>query len=154
MFVQSTFFNAQVFDTGSDEPSQRVLPGDANPSVSTNDLRVLTTAASARNLLPFFEVRPGVVTPNGDGVNDGVAISFTLVQLRQPVQVDVEVFDVGGRLVRTVFSGLEGSGSFTWDWNGRDDGGKRVPVGIYLARVTVHAEREKFVRLGTVGVVY
>lgn len=154
VFVQSTFFNAQVFDTESDEPSQRVLPGDANPSVFTNDLRVLTTAASARNLLPFFEVRPGVMTPNEDGVNDRVAISFTLVQLRQPVPVYVEVFDVGGRLVRKVFSGLEGSGSFTWDWNGRDDGGKRVPVGIYLARVTVHAEREKFVRLGTVGVVY
>ena len=39
VFVQSTFFNAQVFDTESDEPSQRVLPGDANPSVFTNDLR-------------------------------------------------------------------------------------------------------------------
>ena len=48
VFVQATFFNAQVFDTQSDEAPQKILPGDAHPSVLTNNLRVLTTAASAR----------------------------------------------------------------------------------------------------------
>ena len=54
VFVQSTFFRARVSDTQSDEAPQQVLPGDANPTVLTNDLRVLTTAASARNLLPLL----------------------------------------------------------------------------------------------------
>jgi hypothetical protein len=154
VFVQATLFSAQVFDTQSDEAPQRVLAGDANPTVSTNDLRVLTTAASARNLLPFFQVTPGVLTPNGDGINDLAGLSYTLVQLRQPVHVDVEILDLSGRRVRTLFSGLQGSGSATRQWDGRDDAGKPVPVGIYIASVDVDAERQNYVRLGTVGVVY
>ena len=154
VFVQATFFNAQVFDTQSDEAPQRVLPGDANPTVLTNNLRVLTTAASAQNLLPFFAIQPSVVTPNGDGTNEESDISYTLVQLQQPVQIDVEILDLSGRRVRTLFSDLASSGSFTWAWDGRDDGGRTVPPGIYLARVVVDAERERFVRLGTVGVAY
>jgi hypothetical protein len=154
VFVQATFFNAQVFDTQSDEAPQKVLPGDANPTVLTNNLRVLTTAASAQNLLPFFQVQPGIVTPNGDGANEQTDISYTLVQLQQPVQIDVDILDISGRRVRTLFSDMTSSGSFTWAWDGRDDGGRTVPPGIYLARVAVDAERERFIRLGTVGVVY
>ena len=154
VFLQATFFNAQVFDTQSDEAPQKILPGDANPSVLTNNLRVLTTAASARNLLPFFEVSPGVVTPNGDGTNESASISYKLVQLQQPVRIDIEILDLSGRRVRTLFNGAESSGTFTWDWDGRDDGGTTVPPGIYLAKVSVDAERERFERLGTVGVAY
>ena len=154
IFVQATVFDAQVSDTKSDEPSQNVLPGDAIPWVSTNDLRVLTTAESARDLLPSFDVQPRVVTPNGDGINDVVGLSYILVQLRQPVPVEVQVVDLSGRRVRTVFSGSQSSGSFSWDWDGRDDAGKRVPVGIYIGRVVVGAEREEFVRLATIGVAY
>jgi hypothetical protein len=154
VFVQSTFFRARVFDTQSDESPQQVLPGDANPTVLTNDLRVLTTAASARNLLPFFAVQPAVVTPNGDGINERVRISGTLVQLQQPVQLTVRVFSLGGQRVRTLFAGARGSGSFVWEWDGRDDSGNPVPVGIYLAEVTADAERERFTRLGAVGVAY
>ena len=154
VFVQATFFNAQVFDTQSEEAPQRVLPGDANPTVLTNNLRVLTTAASAQNLLPFFQIEHRVVTPNGDGRNDLTAISYTLVQLQQPVQIDVEILDLVGRRVRTLFSDVASSGSFSWMWDGRNDSGRTVSPGIYLVRVAVDAERERIVRLGTVGVAY
>ena len=115
---------------------------------------MLTTAASARNLLPFFAVQPPVVTPNGDGVNERVRISCTLVQLQQPVQLAVRIFSLGGQRVRTLFTGARSSGSFAWEWDGRDDSGNSVPVGIYLAQVTAEAERERFARLGAVGVAY
>ena len=154
VFVQATFFNAQVFDTQSDEAPQKVLPGDANPTVLTNNLRVLTTAASARNLLPYFRVHPGVITPDGDGLNEEATVSYTQVQLRESVPVNVEIFTLGGHRVRTLFSGMESSGSFNWNWDGRDDRGQVVPVGIYLAKVTVDAELQRYVRLGTVGIVY
>lgn len=154
VFVQSTFFRARVFDTQSDESPQQVLPGDANPTVLTNDLRVLTTAASARNLLPFFAVQPPVLTPNGDAVNDRARISCTLVQLQQPVELAVRIFSLGGQQMRTLFTGAARSGSFAWEWDGRDDDGDPVPVGLYIAQVTADAERERFTRLGAVGVAY
>jgi hypothetical protein len=47
----------------------------------------------------------------------------------------VEIFDTGGRRVRTLLS-PEGSGAMrTVSWNGADDRGHRLPAGIYHVRV-------------------
>ena len=153
VFVQGTFLNAEVFDSLSEEPPQRVLSGDANPEVTTNRLRVLTTASSAADLVRSFAVAPRVITPNGDGLNDEAGISLTLMQLVRPVELEVEIFDLAGRRVGTLPAPGE-SGIHTISWNGRGDSGELVPAGIYLVKVLVKADRENVVRTGTVGVVY
>ena len=154
VFVQGTFINAEVFDTETGDAPQLILAGDANPEVGTNALLVLTSDASIDQLLPFFQVRPRLFSPNGDHINDEAGIFATLVQLVRSVDVRVEIFDLSGRRVRQVFAGEEGSGAHNWAWNGRDDSGSVVPVGIYLVVVTVDTERGEFVRTGTTGVVY
>lgn len=157
VFKQATVFNARAFDSQSNEAPQKVLPGDANPEVVTipsHALRVLTSSASARNLLPFFQIAPRVFSPNGDGLNDSAEISYTLVQLTRPIAVEVAVFDLSGRRVRILFADEEDSGAYTRTWDGRDDSGALLPVGIYLVRVAVKAEREEFVRTRTAGLVY
>jgi hypothetical protein len=154
VFVQATFFNAEVFDTQSTESPQRILPGDAHPNVLSNNLRILTTVDSAQNLFPFFTVAPKVMTPNGDDLNDHAEISYTLVQFTQPVETQVEVYSLGGRRVRTLFSGEQSSGVHTLSWDGRDDQGTLLPVGIYLVKTSVLAKSQDFVRLGTIGIVY
>ncbi len=154
VFVQGTFFQAEAFDTQGKELPQRVLPGDANPEVSTNALRVLTSAESTRDLLPAFAVVPPVISPNQDQVNDQAGISYILVQLVRPIEVKANIYDLAGRPVRALFSEAEGSGSYNWYWDGRDDGQELVPVGIYLIRLEAKTERGSFVRTGSVGVVY
>ena len=153
VFVQATLFNAEVFDTQSIELPQRILPGDANPDVFSNNLRVLTTAKSAQDLMPFFAI-PQVLTPNGDGVNDQGLISYTLLQFSKPVDTQVEIFDLGGRKVRTLFTGAKGAGAYTLLWDGRHDSGVMLPVGIYLVKLSVDAAKERFSRLGTTSIVY
>jgi len=154
VFVQGSVFNAEVFDTDGEDSPQVVLPGDANPEVLTNRLQVLTSDESARDLLPFFEVTPKAFSPNGDGVNDLSNINVTLVQLVLPVDVDVEVFNLAGRRVRSLFSGEEIIGAHSWSWNGRGDNGEVVPPGIYLVAVRVGAGREILVRTGTIALAY
>ena len=158
IFVQGTQMNAEVFatagDDGSAEPPQIVLAGDANPAVSTDGLTVLTSAESSRSLLASLEITPPVLTPNGDDVNDETKISYSIVQLVSPVEVDVEIFDLSGRRVRHLFGGQESSGAFTWEWDGADDGRNLLPVGIYLAKVSVHTDEKTFERMGTVALVY
>lgn len=154
IFVQGTFFQAEAFDTQGRELPQRVLPGDANPEVSTNALRVLTSAESTRDLLPAFALSPQVISPNQDGVNDQTSIAYTLVQLVRPIEVKVNIYDLSGRPVRRLFSEAEGSGSYDWRWDGRDDNNELLPVGIYLVRLEAKTERGSFVRAGTIGVVY
>lgn len=48
----------------------------------------------------------------------------------------VEVFDVAGRHVATVFDGRVEPGPFTTTWDGRDLRGRAVVSGVYLARLT------------------
>ncbi|MCB9465321.1 MAG: hypothetical protein H6682_16670 [Candidatus Eisenbacteria bacterium] len=48
---------------------------------------------------------------------------------------EAAVFDVRGREVRSLEAPRARSGGFSFGWDGRDDGGRRVPAGTYYVRV-------------------
>jgi hypothetical protein len=50
--------------------------------------------------------------------------------------VKLEIFDAGGRRVRMLARGWRDAGFHEERWDGRDDGGKRTPSGVYFARLT------------------
>ena len=53
----------------------------------------------------------------------------------------IRLYDVTGRLVRTVRLAHGGHG--TAQWNGRDESGRLVPAGLYFARLmggSLHAQ--------------
>lgn len=47
-------------------------------------------------------------------------------------EVSLRVYDVTGRLLRTIVEGWRPSGSYTETWNGLDDEGGAVPSGVYF----------------------
>jgi flagellar hook assembly protein FlgD len=49
-------------------------------------------------------------------------------------RVSVRIYDVTGRLVRTVFDRTVMSGQYTHVWDGRDGNGHAVSPGVYLVR--------------------
>lgn len=53
------------------------------------------------------------------------------------VQVDLSIFDVGGRLVRTLVSTQVAPGDHLETWDARDQSGARVPNGTYFSRLVV-----------------
>jgi hypothetical protein len=63
---------------------------------------------------------------------EGTLIRF---QLPEDRDVTVQVYDVGGRLVRTLGSGRLSAGSHVTEWDGRDESGAHVPRGTYFYRV-------------------
>ena len=50
--------------------------------------------------------------------------------------VAVEVFDLLGRRVRTVAREQRPAGSYTWQWDGRDEAGQPCPGGVYLIKAS------------------
>ena len=61
--------------------------------------------------------------------------------LPQNCVVDVRVFDVTGRLVRTLAAAeTQMAGPRSLTWNGRDDGGRDVASGVYFFRVDIGGE--------------
>ncbi len=51
--------------------------------------------------------------------------------LPAPVPVSVAVFDMAGRRVRALVSGVQPAGKHVLKWDGRDDRGRAVPAGVY-----------------------
>ena len=55
-----------------------------------------------------------------------------------PNAVNLEIFDVAGRLVRRLKDGaVEPAGFHQVTWQGRDDRGRELGSGVYLYRLTV-----------------
>ncbi len=93
-----------------------------------------------------------MLTPNGDGVNDGLEMSFTL-QGMEAGEVEVDIYDLSGRLVRRLVSDTRREGRYTEVWDGTADGSSVVP-GMYLARVAVATDQGTFEQMRTVAVVH
>lgn len=51
-------------------------------------------------------------------------------------QTEIQVFDIAGRLVKTIFSGWLESGSHFYSWDGTDRNGEIVATGIYFYRLS------------------
>lgn len=64
--------------------------------------------------------------------NPSTNIQFSLDR-SQPVQLSI--YDVTGRLVRTLVSESRAAGSHNVVWNGTDNGGNPTPSGVYLYRL-------------------
>ena len=59
--------------------------------------------------------------------------------LSHPGQVAVRLFDMQGRMVRTLLQGALSAGSQQVVWDGKDDAGARLPAGVYLCRLVANA---------------
>jgi hypothetical protein len=104
---------------------------------------------------PSFRYNPGEVfsgvvfspnpfSPNGDGLYDETDISF---YLSEEATVTVEIYDIDGERVRILERRIPFTAEDTPDktprritgmtWDGKDNTGRAVPYGIYVARFTV-----------------
>jgi flagellar hook assembly protein FlgD len=133
---------AQVLD--EDAPAgDQVFLWDASALPDGRYRLVLTAAAGTKRVtkaadlvvdrtLTGLQASPTVLTPNGDGVDDTLTLSFSLTQ-DVPVRVDVEQ---AGVVLATLFQGQPGLGSHTVTWDGTANGAP-VPDGRYQVVVTV-----------------
>jgi flagellar hook assembly protein FlgD len=49
-------------------------------------------------------------------------------------RAEIKVYDVSGRMIRTLLSGFVPEGDHEVVWNGRDDSGRPVASGVYFYR--------------------
>ena len=84
----------------------------------------------ANSVNATVDVSPKVFSPDNDGHDDIATISY---QVTEPGYVaNISIFDANGRLVRyfvkNALLGLKGS----WNWDGLNENGQKLPVGTYM----------------------
>ena len=134
VFLGNTQFSVQLLHSGLPERLQEVSPGDATDLVASQSM--VAVADMGKGRLLEVAVAPTGLTPNGDGINDEVAIEATIFVIEGSKRLHVGIFDLGGRRLRDLsLQRLHPSGRHQIPWDGRDAAGRIVPPGIYVLRV-------------------
>ena len=77
-----------------------------------------------------LKIEPNPFSPDNDGFENFAAIAYELNF--SYATVNMEIFDIKGRLVKTILNCFSSPPCFSVIWNGRDQNGNRVQSGIYI----------------------
>ncbi|MBT4981108.1 MAG: hypothetical protein HOI20_26330 [Gemmatimonadetes bacterium] len=154
VFEFATNFHSEVLDTEREVLPQPVVGADVSEALSTNSLRVLGISGESPNFVQDLNISAPVFTPNGDGINDELNISYALYRLPSAVPVVLDVYRLDGRRVAQVEIGQQDSGPQTLRWDGRDANGALLPPGIYLTTISLLSDFSVAPQFRTVGIAY
>ena len=151
IYLQATRFDAFLEDSQKTQVRQLVDPGDAAPQVESSSNVVRLPVAD--QLFADLSFSPALITPNDDGINDQLLISFDLINVLSARPLHLRLYDLSGR----PFFAQERTGQaghIAWHWDGRDLHGQRVPPGLYIAELHIAGDAgDRSVRR-TVAVAY
>lgn len=76
--------------------------------------------------------------------NQNTTIRYLLANTEK---VSLKIYDISGKLIKTLIEGYKGPGEHSITWYGRDNKGNQVPSGVYFARFSVgdFAESKKMI---------
>jgi hypothetical protein len=77
---------------------------------------------------PFIKQTKIVYEVPGKQINQKLGIKSTAVR------ISIKIYDVTGRLIKTLIDGQKEPGVYTIVWNGEDESGKKVGTGVYFCK--------------------
>ncbi|MBT7585641.1 MAG: hypothetical protein HN558_08960 [Gemmatimonadetes bacterium] len=152
MTISGTEFRGEVADSQSDAFPQRIIFGNANEEAVDNTLVV--SARIDNKLFTGVDFSSAIITPNGDGINDQIALEYVLLKATDPVGVQVIIYDLSGREVRRLYDARDSSGPNQVAWDGRADDNTTVPPGLYLIHLEANTDAGDATQMRSVAVVY
>ncbi len=100
---------------------------------------VACTEDVATGIEPGLGTRISMAAPYPNPTNSTSVFRFTLPD---PAVASLKVFDLRGRLVRTLRTGQLGAGDHAVNWDGQDTRGHKLASGVYLVRLQAGSETQ------------
>ena len=153
VFQNNTRFRAFLErETGLETLRQQVDPGDAAPEMDGSGDAV--TLPVDQDLLARLDIGAGVFTPNNDGINDALEISFDVLKVIDARPIDAHIYDLHGRLVRKLNDAPGVAGHYQLSWDGRRDSGAMATPGLYLFRLQIAGDSTTRTLVRSIGLSY
>lgn len=91
-----------------------------------------------------LSVGPNPFSPDADGIDDVAILSGEIPE--KSARISVQIFDIKGRLIRTLTdNGFTGS-NFHLIWDGRDNQGRMARIGVYIIHIQAINDRRGVLR--------
>ncbi len=144
--------NATLFALDLGSSAHPGLWQSVEPAARRANIVMLPELTSSSQLIDDFFISSPTLTPNGDGINDQLAVRFVVLKVedREP---RVNVFDLAGRKVAVLTPVAEGL-HHLFNWDGTQASGAAVEPGIYVLRVDLGADTGDDTMLRTISVAY
>ena len=117
----------------SDNWGPCVLSQGASPGKKNSIFLTLNKTAS------HICVTPNPFSPDADGMDDVTVISGVIPE--KSVRMRIRIFDINGRLIRTLSDNQYSGSEFRVVWNGRNNSGALMSIGIYIILIEALNDR-------------
>jgi hypothetical protein len=151
-FTARVLQNAAVFTLDLGNGQRPGIWQSVEPATRRSNVVLLPELPRSGQLIDDLRVEPALFTPNGDGANEQLAISFVVLKLTA-ANAEVKIHDLAGRFI-TRLAATETDGRLTFPWSGHDAQGALVPPGTYLCRIDLGADHGEDLRLRAIAVAY
>jgi flagellar hook assembly protein FlgD len=94
------------------------------------------------------------LTPNGDGINDALEISFDVLKVIDARPIEARICDLHGRLVRTLNNAPGVAGHYQLSWDGRHNLGALASPGLYLFHLQIAGDSITRTLVRSIGLSY
>jgi hypothetical protein len=106
-----------------------------NLSLPSNELAVINVGIWGEQLILPYSTYIESNYPNP--FNNATTLVYYVADVGpQPAEIEITIYDIGGRSVRKLYSGREGVGEHRISWDGRDDSNRELSSGVYFARIS------------------
>ncbi len=133
----------------------RDTPGlwqDVEPASRRSNVVLLPDLLTSDKLIDDLQMSSSVFTPNGDGINDQLELSFVVFKA-DTAEPYVDILDLAGQSIIRLSGQVEGP-TRRFNWDGTDGAGKHVEPGIYLFRIDANAAAGDATQLRAISVAY
>ena len=130
--LQALVRKSDQFTPAGEPVWQQVDGGDATALTEGQGLS-LRVPVGAR-VVDDVVLTPNPFTPNSDGINDELTVSFSVFRVTADRHVRLRIYGLDGRRVWEG-SQLVRGGAHTLRWSGVDQAGFKVPPGLYICQL-------------------